>query len=51
MNQFFTSFVRIEKSLQILAIVGVLLLLGYVGLERNTGDQTSAPISSPASQQ
>jgi hypothetical protein len=48
MNKFLRSFITIEKTFQICALVGVTLLLGYVGLNSSQRGQTpSIPENSP----
>jgi hypothetical protein len=51
MNKFLRSVITIEKTFQILALVGLILFLGYIGLNSFQKNQThSAPSISPSIQ-
>ncbi len=51
MDKFLRSFITIERTFQIFALVGVTLFLGYIGLNSIQRDQTpSAPEISPTTQ-
>jgi hypothetical protein len=51
MNKFVRSFITIERTFQISAVVGVILFLGYVGLSSFQRDRTpSVPELSPTTQ-
>ncbi|WP_156481560.1 MULTISPECIES: hypothetical protein [unclassified Anabaena] len=51
MNKFIRGFITIEKSLQVLALLGLILFLGYLGFEQYRSDSTpSVPINSPTIQ-
>lgn len=51
MDRFLRGFITVEKTLQIVALVGVILLLGYVGLTSFQQEQTSPASSiSPTTQ-
>jgi hypothetical protein len=51
MDKFVRSFIAHERTFQFFAVVGVLLLLGYVGLESFQRDQTfPVPETSPTTQ-
>ncbi len=48
MDKFLRSFITIERTFQIFAVVGVILFLGYVGLNSIQRDRTpSVPWTSP----
>ncbi|MEO1148517.1 MAG: hypothetical protein AAFY26_23345 [Cyanobacteria bacterium J06638_22] len=44
MTQLLRKFIAVERSLQLAAVLGVLLLLGFVGLSLLQGDRSPAPI-------
>lgn len=49
MDKFLRSFITIEKSLQITTLVGLMLLLGYLGFVNIRSERTpSAQVSSSA---
>jgi hypothetical protein len=51
MDKFLRSFITIERTFQIFALVGVTLFLGYVGLNSIQRDRThSIPGISPTTQ-
>ncbi len=51
MDKFLRGFIRIERTFQIFALVGVILFLGYVGLNSFRQDRNpSVPETSPTTQ-
>lgn len=51
MDKLLRSLVRVERTFQIFAIVGVILFLGYVGLNNFRQDRNhSVPETSPTTQ-
>jgi hypothetical protein len=40
MTQFLRKFIAVERSLQLAAVLGVLLLLGFLGLSSLQGDRS-----------
>ncbi|HEY9799485.1 MAG TPA: hypothetical protein V6D25_03945 [Leptolyngbyaceae cyanobacterium] len=52
MNKLLHSFITIEKSIQIVTLVGLMLFLGYLGFIEYRSDRTlSVPVISPTIQQ
>jgi hypothetical protein len=48
MDKFVRSFITVEKSIQMVALVGVILFLGYLGFTNSQSNLTpSAPVISP----
>lgn len=51
MDKFIRGFITVEKSLQILALVGLIMFLGYLGVEQYRSDSKPPfPITSPTIQ-
>jgi hypothetical protein len=51
MEKFVRSFITVEKSIQIVALVGVILFLGYLGFTNYQSNLTpSVPVISPITQ-
>lgn len=51
MEKFLHGFIKIEKFTQIIALVGVIMFLGYLGLTNYRSDSLpSLPITSPTTQ-
>ncbi|MBE9099995.1 hypothetical protein [Vacuolonema iberomarrocanum] len=40
MAQFLRTFIAVERSLQLAAVIGILLLLGFLGMSSLQGDRT-----------
>jgi hypothetical protein len=52
MDKFLYGFIKIEKFTQIVALVGVIMFLGYLGFSNYRSNSThSLPITSPTTQQ
>ncbi len=52
MDKFLRSFITIERTIQILTLLGVILFMGYFGLNSFQRDRTpSVPNISPTTQQ
>jgi myosin heavy subunit len=50
MDKFLSSFIKVEKSLQIFALLSVMLLLGYLEFVNDRGNQAPSPGMSPTIQ-
>jgi hypothetical protein len=51
MDKFLRNIITIEKTFQIFALIGVIILLGYIGLNSFQRDQPpSVPGTSPTTQ-
>ncbi len=46
MNKFLSGFIKIEKSIQTLTLVSVMLLLGYLGFMNYRSDRSPSPVTS-----
>lgn len=51
MDKFLRGFIAVERTTQVVALVGVILLLGYLGLTSIQRDQTLSVPATPATQQ
>ncbi len=47
MDKFLSSFIKIEKTIQILTLVGVMLFLGYLGFMNYRSERVPSPVTSP----
>jgi hypothetical protein len=51
MDKFLSGFIKVEKSVQIFTLVGIMLFLGYLGSVSYRGDRAPSPRTSPTTQQ
>lgn len=52
MDKYLSSFITIEKSIQIATLIGLMLFLGYLGIVNYRSERTfSIPVSSLTKQQ
>jgi hypothetical protein len=50
MDKFLSSFIKIEKTIQILTLVAVMLFLGYLGFMNYRSERAPSPVTSPTTQ-